>query len=459
MRFQYFARTTRAFLRPTTKDQPMNPIPLPRWARISIALACVGIGLASSTVNGWLLVRGLELTEPDTSARIILIAAGVLMITVELMAFFLAALLPEARLHRLRIMGLALWAFGVVTIFGTRLVLNHSAEAIVAGQAMRVSNLRSAIATRLADAERVRANGQRQNASDNAWTLHLGALAIKQADAMERDIEPLRDELANLRAAQRTTLPQVLGPSLALAHSVAMPVLVSTIGLTMFGVAGMMLRRQTSAAEATPAQRQEDRIAAAPTVPREPVTDEITVPEAPVTPPTTAPDVEKSPPMAPAALSITTLPAQVIGVVPQHRTALPAGTVPAAPPATSPMSAWRAAAASAAVPLSALSVAPVAIAAPTAVTQPQTVAEVQQEPAVTAPVTGMQDDCYQRLRVGVLDGQIKPSVRALREAGGVGTEKARRYLQQLATEGLITKEGQGYALARHPPGRIEDLFV
>ena len=83
--------------------------------------------------------------------------------------------------------------------------------------------------------------------------------------------------------------------------------------------------------------------------------------------------------------------------------------------------------------------------------------EVRQEEVtvlVTAPVTPVEaavpegDDRYQRLRAGVLAGQIKPSVRALREAGGGGTDTVRRYLQQLAAEGVITKEGQGYTLSQ-----------
>lgn len=439
---------------------------LPGWARISIALLCAGIGLASSTVNGALLVRGLELTEPDASSRVILIASSVLMIVTELVAFFLVALLPAARLHQLRIIGVALWAFGVVTIFGTRLVLNHNADAAIAAHDMQVDNLKAVIASRSADAGRVRANGERQNASDNAWTRHLGTLAIARADAMERDIEPLREELVSLQAQQRTTLPRVLGPELALAQSIAMPVLISTIGLTLFGVSGMMLRRRDD---------EPEPVAVTPIKSPDPLPGTVTP-------------------------SVGTVEPSVTGVYPvhtAHRTAVPAGAVPAVPQASNPMTAWRSIAV--AVPLSAMSVSPQAVAAPAAQevqveagthseepaemppavqqpvepvqadevireqsVQPEQI-EVQHEPAVTeavtAPVTGMQDDCYQRLRVGVLDGQIKPSVRALREAGGVGTDKARRYLQQLAAEGLIAKEGQGYTLAQHPPGHTKDLFV
>lgn len=445
----------------------MTNIPIPRWARISIALTCAGIGLASSAVTGRLLVRGLELTEPDASSRAILTASGVLMITVELVAFFLAALLPEAKLYRLRVMGLALWLFGVVTIFGTRLVLNHNAEAAVSAQAMRADNLRASIASRLADADRVRSNGERQNASDNAWTRHLGALAIKQADAMERDIEPLRDELADLQGQQHTTLPRVLGPELALAHSVAMPVLISSIGLTMFGVAGVMLRRQTDGSESTApvrsVQQQADQTTAPDTVPDAVPSESEAVPADPVGLAKGDLDVANPAPAAPPPPRIITLPTQTLEPAPRHRTALPAGAVPAVPSATSTASTWRAVA-SAVIPLTAMSAAPVAMAA--SVEQASTVpaaaplnvqAVPETVPAPTADEVQPDDNRYQRIRVGVLAGTVVPSVRGMRDAR-VSTDIARRYLKQLAAEGVLIKRGQGYALAPRP-SENSDLFV
>lgn len=452
----------------------MNPIPLPRWARISIALACVGIGLASSTVAGWLLVRGLELTEPDDKARLILTAAGVLMILTELTAFFLTALLPTARLYQLRIMGIALLVFEVVTIFGTRLVLTDSAESAAIAHATRIENVQRSIKARKADADRVRAVGERQAASDHAWTRHLGTLAIKQADAMEREIEPLREQLAELQAQRRPTFQHALGPQLALAHSIATPVLISSTGLVLFGVAGLMLRRNRDEVQLVqPAvQDQPD----------------------PVQPVQATPVQSISP----------------VQTVPEYRTAVPMGAVPAVPQAVSALHHWRSIAAVA--PLAAMSVAPVAVAAPAA----KATAEAQAEAATTpeiepatpvavrseaAPVqsavqvqtdavqpahpvqlesvqvsddagTDNQeigtvepeagaggDDCYQRLRAAVLAGKVKPNVRTLREARYGGTDAVRRYLQQLAAEGLITKTTKGYALAQHPPGHTKDLFA
>ncbi len=73
-----------------------------------------------------------------------------------------------------------------------------------------------------------------------------------------------------------------------------------------------------------------------------------------------------------------------------------------------------------------------------------------QEAGTVEPEAGTgSDDCYQRLRAAVLAGEVKPNVRALREARYGGTDAVRRYLQQLAAEGLITKTTKGYALV--PP--------
>jgi hypothetical protein len=437
---------------------------LPRWARISIALACVGIGIASSTVAGWLLVRGLELTEPDDKARLILTAAGVLMIVTELTAFFLTALLPTARLYQLRVMGIALLVFEVVTIFGTRLVLSDGAESAAIAHTTRIENAQRSIEARQADADRVRAVGERQAASDHAWTRHLGTLAIKQADAMEREIEPLREQLAELQAQRRPTFQHALGPQLALAHSIATPVLISSTGLVLFGVAGLMLRRN----------RDEVRLVQ-PAVQDQPD---------PVQPVQAAPVQSISP----------------VQTVPEYRTAVPMGAVPAVPQPVSTLHHWRSIAAVA--PLAAMSMASVAVAAPAAQAPAETATTPEIEPATpvavqpeaeagmvihqqecspppepvrseAAPVqsavqvsddagtdsqevgtvepeagTGS-DDCYQRLRAAVLAGEVKPSVRALREARYGGTDAVRRYLQQLAAEGLITKTTKGYALV--PP--------
>ena len=443
----------------------MNSIALPRWGRVAIALVCVGIGLASSTVAGWLLVRGLELTEPDAKARMILTAAGVLMILTELTAFFLTALLPTARLYQLRVMGAALLVFEVVTIFGTRLVLSDSAESAATAHATRIENVQHSIEARKADADRVRAVGERQAASDHAWTRHLGTLAIQKADAMEREIEPLRESLADLQAQRRPTFQHALGPKLALAHSIATPVLISSTGLVLFGVAGLMLRRNR---------------------------DEV------------QPEVQVQP--------------DPVQTVPEHRTAVPHGAIPAVPHPVSALHHWRSIAAVA--PLAAMSVAPVAVAAPAAEAPVEAPAEaapapesepsqpvavqpamdagtaVQQEimllpdpvqPAVqerrdqvqpvrhapvqpemeqvqaaadagtasqeagtVEPETGTgSDDCYQRLRAAVLAEEVKPNVRALREARYGGTDAVRRHLQRLAAEGLITKTTKGYALV--PP--------
>lgn len=51
---------------------------------------------------------------------------------------------------------------------------------------------------------------------------------------------------------------------------------------------------------------------------------------------------------------------------------------------------------------------------------------------------------YSRIKAAVMTGTLKPSVRSLQEAEGGGTLAARRYLEQLASEGVIERKGQGW---------------
>ena len=352
----------------------MSIIELPWRARVGIALLCIGIGVASSTVAGRMLVHGLEVTEPDTTSRAILTAAGVLMIVTELTAFFLAALLPATRLYQLRILGLSLLVFEIVTIGGTRLVLNSSAEAATVAHATRIENVKRAIEARQADVRSLREVGERQTASEHAWARHLGVQTIQKAEALDREIEPLRETLADLQARSRPTLQHALGAELALAHSIAMPVLVSSTGLVLFGVAGLVLRRSAP----------------------------VHKPEAPV-----IPKVSGLPHWKPIVASI------------------PVAAV-AAPAATAPV--------------------------PVSVPQPATDTHATE----TADTDSKDDARYQQLRAAVLAGDVKPSMRAVRNAGYGGTVTVQRYLHRLVAEGVTAKSGQGYVVNQQAATHAKD---
>ena len=63
----------------------------PTWAYIALAAITATVGIASSAVTGKFFVLGLARLESDPVAREVLVAAGLLMIITELIAFGLSA--------------------------------------------------------------------------------------------------------------------------------------------------------------------------------------------------------------------------------------------------------------------------------------------------------------------------------------------------------------------------------
>lgn len=98
-----------------------------------LALLLGLVGLAASAVAAEFFVVGLLKLEADALARDALIAAGVLMIVAEVLAFGVASLLPRAQLATLRrglvAFGLALLAFEGVTIYVTQVALAQASVA------------------------------------------------------------------------------------------------------------------------------------------------------------------------------------------------------------------------------------------------------------------------------------------------------------------------------------------
>lgn len=226
-------------------DQTANQ--LPRWAYIVLALCAAAIGLASSVVTAKFFVLGLERVEPDSVARDVLIATGVLMIATELMAFGIAALLPTGQLRLLRtkliVCGVLLLGFEAATIYITQVALNQSATAGATANNTRTKDLRASIDNRRAAAQSLRSNGAMQSASANSWTRTLGATALRDALKVEQDIAPLAIELARLESTERPSITTALGEQGMLAYSVARALLISAMGLLMFSAAGTLLRQ------------------------------------------------------------------------------------------------------------------------------------------------------------------------------------------------------------------------
>lgn len=426
---------------------------LPAWSYIALAIVTAAIGLATSGVTAQFFIIGLQQLEADELARDALVAAGILMILTELAAFGLAALLPTQRLRALRwqlmACGVLLVGFEGVTIYATQVALARTSENAHASIGSRIQNLEQTIAAQRASAAALRAAGARDAESKYPYIRANSAETLRQAVQIERRMEPLSAELQKLHAQQRPTLKDALGDAGVLWYSVVRSLLISVMGLVMFGASGALLRAARSG-RALPAP--------------------VAQPEATAVPGSALP--------------------QPATVAQPHTSAAPANALPADVPQPlfgAGVGKWQTGMAVGAAALTPVA----AFAAPS----PATAASVQHGATDTVPNTaantvfteGMntvwntvehgkndhtntvdrpvehsaaaqqtqfdpiepsRDARYDHLRAGVEKGVLKPSVRSLMGVSAMSTVTARRYLAQMLEEGIIVKAGQGYTLAQ-----------
>lgn len=247
---------------------------LPAWAYTLLAILIGVVGLAASAVTADFFIIGLLKLEADALARDALIAAGVLMIVAEVLAFTVAALLPRARLASLRrrlvVFGLALLAFEGVTIYATQVALAQAASADAQASHTRIENLRAAIDGQRASAAALRSNAARQSASQYSWVRADGAKSLREAVTIEASISHQAAELSGLQAAQRPTLTGILGQDGLVAYSVARALLISSVGIMMCAASGALLQARRSV-KAAPAAHDKDTVAVSPAAPKAPM--------------------------------------------------------------------------------------------------------------------------------------------------------------------------------------------
>lgn len=422
---------------------------LPRWAYIALAAITAAIGLATSGVTAQFFVIGLQQLEADAMARDALVAAGILMILTELAAFGLAALLPTQRLRALRwqlmACGVLLVGFEGVTIYATQVALARTSENAHASISSRIANLEQTIAAQRASAAALRAAGARDAESKFPWIRQQSADTLRQAVAIERRMEPLSTELQKLHAQQRPTLKDALGDAGVLWYSVVRSLLISVMGLVMFGASGALLRAARSG-RAQPAPVAQPEAAALPQ---------------------SAPVAQQHTSAAPANALPADVPQPLFGAgVGKWQAGMAVGAA-----ALTPVAAFAvpSPATSASVQHGATDTVP-NTAANTVFTEgmntvSNTVEHVQNDRANTVdqpvehsaaaqqtqlfdPIEPSRDARYDHLRAGVEEGVLKPSVRSLMRVSAMSTVTARRYLAQMLEEGVIVKDGQGYTLAQ-----------
>ena len=396
----------------------------------ALAVLAGVIGLSASYVTVQLFALAIQATEQEGTARELLTLAAALFVAAELVAMFVAGLLPVHRLRALRwqliTCAVALVAFEAVSLYGARVVLIHATDAQANATQGRAEALRSRIEANRRNAATLLAAGEFSSRSILPSSRAEGARSIRDAAAMEADTARLATELEQVEAARAPTATAVFGETGVIALAVAQSLLISGICLLFVGAAGALARAARDArGTATPA-------AAAVATPAQP--QRIATPQAQATPKGTTAAVPNWRRYAlPASAVAAGAGAGLVAMAPAPSFAAPSYSAPLASVPT----------------VTAQSQQPAMTV--TAESQPKRAAPRKR---VTVEVGSKLDSGvgehdghrYRRIRAAVVAGNLKPSVRALQAEEGGGTAIVRAYLQELEREGIVTRTGKGYKL-------------
>ena len=253
------------------------------WFLIILAALAGLIGLASSAVTAEFFIAGLQNTETSTG-KTALIAAGILMIAAEVVAFFIAAVLPKNHSLRLPLLfaGFLILIFEAVTVFSTQHALIQTDTAAQTAAVAKIDYLRSSIAQNQATAASLTMTAQEQVASRFIAQRENGAENLRKAEQLQSQAAAQVKEMSELLSSQKTTLTDTFGSNGMLIYSAARSLLLTITGLIMMSAAGALLR---AAVPSVPTP-----VPATP-VPSVPVVPPANVPAVPVVPATPVPDV------------------------------------------------------------------------------------------------------------------------------------------------------------------------
>ena len=393
---------------------------LPRWAAHLLAAVCTAVALGAAWVQFDLFTLVIHLTETRPELRTTLDCMTLLFVGGELLAVFIAGLMPERGWRRrLRLLATAAVALEVVMIFGAQVTMARSADAVVDAQQGRIEQLRASISSQRRAVDALTDAARRQSESIHAHVRADGAQSLRRVASMEAQTLALSRELADLEAKQVATATEVFGERGMIATKVASAVLVSAFCLTFSGAAGALL----GTAQAQPL-----------------------LPSAETATPSPSPVPAYSTPMAQrwaAGVTLAAIPAAAFAV-PTVTVAAPVtprtATAPTAmEPAVTPDDA------------TAQTVTENTVTPESTATMPEPTATPKPARARTATAsTATTRVRYERIRAGIVAGTIKPSVRAVQAAEGGGTAEVRACLQRLERDGLLVRAGQGWALLQPP---------
>lgn len=454
---------------------------LPRWACLALAALCAGLGGWASVVTLRYFEFGARALEADEAARALASTTALLLVVLEMAAFALAALLPRQRLRAQRwglaVLAVSVLAFECLTIVLVQQGITRAADVGAEARQQRVIELRASITALRATAEELRNAAAASSQSKVLASRQSAAESLNAALETERLVQARTAELAELQAALRPTTTQILGEQGALAYSVTRGLLVSVAGLVLFGAAGSLLRAAGEGVAPAGVSAAVAPVSVSGALDVSRVVSGVSMPVAPVW--SGAPFALAAAPLsAGATVPLQAMPGGNTRAFPLGGWVLSPGVKPAPAPqpgGDSGVSEGVVAERAADVPGGAAGVSAdvsdavagvsaavreAACAVSAAVAGGEAEAVERPSPSVPSPdelaASGTEDvplaaadgagaDArLERVRAGVRDGSIAPSIRGVQAAVRCGAPMVRRYLAQLEAEGLIRRTERGY---------------
>lgn len=427
------------------------------------AYACGFLALLIFIVNAWLVIEGIQSTEPASEARYAHIAQSVLLALIEFSFFAISGLFPEFK-NSFRAIGIIILLLEIGLMSISQISTGLTAGKVAARSDDVVAQLKSKVDMSMNQVKVEQDTAKNLNGSKHGWRHEQAAqqstLAGTHAKSATSDIEAFQ-KASTEGASVSTPMVEIIGKTGLAALSIALAFGLSISGIALTHCMGSLIRRSGVMPVDLQILELLHRIHGSPVAPAQ---------------------------SAPAPVPASFKPAGVIapkdvstGLSYSSKTALAGAGALAAMAAPVAHSAPAVPAAGVSKPIhaavskpihlehaneggadasNAASIAPettgAGVSKPIHAGVSETIQQIVKKPrakrAVSAKLdTGVEGKAgarFKRIRDGVKAGKIRPSVRGIQTVEGGSQAVVADYLQQLETEGVIIKAGRGYALAK-----------
>ena len=428
------------------------------------AYACGFLALLIFIVNAWLVIEGIQSTEPASEARYAHIAQSVLLALIEFSLFAISGLFPEFK-NSFRAIGIVILLLEIGLMSISQISTGLTAGKVAARSEDVVAQLKAKADISLNQIKIAQETAKNLNGSKHGWRHEQAAqqtnLAAVQSKSAASDVERL-EAASTTGAAVSTPMVEIIGKNGLIALSIALAFGLSIAGIALTHCMGSLIRRSGVMPVDLQILELLHKVHGSPVAP-------VPVP----VPASFKPAGVIAPKDASTGLSYSSKTAlagagalAALSAAPMTHAApvnAPVGALEQSRSGASEQSHFSEAKKPAMNSLGTtempgkseterVHLASASASKTDAPKRAWTATAVPDGDKLDSAVSGKGATRYNRIKTAIRAGKLKPSMRAIQAAEGGGGIVVRRYLQQLETEGVIIKAGRGYALAANKGG-------